>query len=89
MFFVYILKSMVNDKTYVGSTSIEVGKRLLQHNLGSNKWTKANGPFKLVYYESYACKTDALLRERFYKSGVGSQIKILILRNFMASSDKN
>ncbi len=80
---------MVNDKTYVGSTSKDVRKRLLQHNLGSNKWTEANGPFKLVYYESYVCKTDALLRERFYKSEVGNQIKKLILENFIASSNKN
>lgn len=82
MFFVYMLKSIVNDKTYIGSTSVDVGRRLMQHNIGANKWTKANGPFELVYYESYMCKTDALLREKFYKSGVGSQIKKLIVENF-------
>ena len=82
MYFVYILKSQVNDKTYVGSTSVNVDKRLAQHNLGTNKWTKANGPFKLVYYESYTCKTDSLLREKFYKSGIGKQIKDIIIRNF-------
>lgn len=85
MFFVYILKSYVNDKTYVGSTSLEVGKRLQQHNLGSNKWTKANGPFKLVYYESYTCKEDSLMREKFYKTGIGKQIKSIIVKNFVSS----
>jgi len=83
MFFVYLLKSEVNGKSYVGSTSMEVEKRLKQHNIGSNKCTKANSPFKLVYYESFVCKTDAILREKFYKTGVGKQIKKLILDSFM------
>lgn len=89
MFFVYMIKSTTNGKTYVGSTSQNVERRLLQHNIGSNKWTKANGPFKLVYYESYICKTDALMREKFYKTGMGSQIKKLILENFIVNLDKN
>ncbi len=82
MHYVYILKSLSNSKSYVGSTSVEVDKRLLQHNIGMNKWTKANGPFELVYYESYNCKVDSLMRERFYKTGIGRQIKNLILDNF-------
>lgn len=82
MFFVYLLKSLVNGKTYVGSTSLDVGRRLEQHNLGSNKWTKANGPFKLVYYESYICKPDSILREKFLKSGVGKQVKKLLINSF-------
>lgn len=61
---------------------MDVEKRLLQHNLGTNKWTKSNGPFKLIYYESYVCKKDAILREKFYKSGIGKQIKKLILEHF-------
>ncbi len=82
-YFVYILKSAVNGKLYVGSTSGTVEKRLEQHNIGSNKWTKANGPFKLIYYELFVCKTDALLREKFYKTGVGKQIKSIIAKNFI------
>ena len=82
MYCVYILKSKLNKKSYVGSTSLEVGRRLDQHNIGSNKWTSANGPFDLVYYESYFCKTDALLREKFYKTGVGKKLKKVILENY-------
>ena len=61
----------------------------MQHNVGSNKWTKANGPFKLVYYESFACKTDSLMRERFYKIGIGKQIKKLIVDNFVVNISDN
>ncbi len=78
MFSVYVLRSNKNNKIYVGSTSKEVGIRLEEHNQGSNKWTKNNGPFKLLYYETYYCKRDALHRENFLKSGVGNKIIRLI-----------
>ena len=79
MFFVYFLKSLKSGKSYVGVTSKGVEKRLEQHNLGSNIWTKNNRPFNLLYYESYHCREDAFSRERFYKSGVGKKIKKLII----------
>ena len=82
MFFVYVLKSANSGKSYVGVTSKTVGERLAEHNLGSNAWTRNNGPFNIVYYESYYCKQDALHRELFFKSGVGKQIKKLILNRF-------
>ena len=63
-------------------TSKDVGKRLEEHNLGTNVWTKHNGPFKLKYYKSFHCKEDAINREAFLKSGVGRKLKKLILENF-------
>jgi len=50
-------------------------ERLKEHNGKSNKWTKENGPFKLIYYEDYFCKEDAMQREKFYKSGMGRKIR--------------
>ena len=85
MYFVYILKSILNNKSYVGYTSKDVQKRLEEHNVGSNKWTKSNAPFRLVDYESYVCKEDAIMRENFYKSGVGKQLKKLILESFLVN----
>lgn len=82
MYHVYILRSEINNKSYVGYTSKEVKRRLAQHNIGSNKWTKGNKPFKLVYYESFVCKEDAILREKFFKMGVGKKLKQLILENY-------
>jgi len=54
-------------------------ERLKEHNLGSNKWTRKNGPFSLLYYEKYFCKADAMQRERFYKSGFGRKIRDSII----------
>jgi putative endonuclease len=82
MYFVYILKSRLSDKSYVGFTSKDVGRRLEEHNIGSNLWTSKHKPFKLIYYESYFCKADALGRESFLKSGVGCKLKRLILDNY-------
>ncbi len=58
------------------------GTRLEEHHLGSNQWTKQNGPFKLIYYESYYCKKDALHRENFFKSGIGRKLKDLIIKYY-------
>ena len=79
MYFVYFLKSTVNNKIYVGMTEKLPIERLKDHNLGSNKWTKQNGPFELLYYERYYCKKDAFQREIFYKSGFGRKIRDIII----------
>lgn len=78
----YFLRSLVSNEIYVGATGKRVDKRLGEHNIGSNDWTRANKPFKVVYYESFVCKTDALIREKFFKSGVGRKLKNLIVNNF-------
>ena len=71
MAFVYVLKSLKNGKRYIGSTNWTPEERLKKHNYGSNQFTKRNGPFELIYQESYANKTEARKRENFLKSGVG------------------
>jgi putative endonuclease len=82
MYFVYILKSLISNKSYVGFTSKSVDQRLKEHNIGSNIWTRKYKPYKLVYYESYYCKKDVLHREYFFKSGVGNKLVKLIIDNY-------
>ena len=79
MFYTYFLKSISNRKTYVGKTGKQPTVRLEEHNNGANVWTKTNGPFKLIYYETFCCKEDASNREKFYKSGIGKKIKKAII----------
>ena len=71
MFSVYVLRSLKNNKRYVGYTSKDIFKRLKEHNNGCNKWTRQNSPFKVIYSENYNLKTEAIKRERFLKSGQG------------------
>jgi len=80
MFYVYFLKSLKNNKIYTGYTSKLPAERLIEHNQHSNVFTSQNGPFELVYYETYHCKRDAMLRENFYKMGFGKQIKEIIVK---------
>lgn len=79
MYFVYFLQSLINGKIYVVFTSKDPLERAKENNMGSNKWTKINKLFKLKYYEKYNCKEDAILREKFYKSGFDKQVKYLII----------
>jgi putative endonuclease len=81
MFYVYFAKSLKNNKVYVGYTEKLPDDRVHEHNHGSNEWSKNNSPFKLVYFEKYACKQDAIAREAFYKMGFGKKIKKLIIDN--------
>jgi len=82
MFYVYILKSLKNDKNYVGMTSRNTRIRLREHNLGKNHWVQRNKPFRVVYYEEIFCQEDAVNREKFLKSGVGRKLVKLIVDNF-------
>jgi len=54
--------------------------RVTEHNKGGSAWTKNNRPFKLIYFEEYICKRDAVKREIFYKTGIGKKIKKLIVK---------
>lgn len=79
MFYIYFAKSLKNGKVYVGSTSKEPNTRVIEHNTGSNKWTRQNKPFKLIYYETFVCEKDARLREKYFKTGIGKKVKKLIV----------
>ncbi|MEI8061196.1 MAG: GIY-YIG nuclease family protein [Candidatus Berkelbacteria bacterium] len=81
MFYIYFARSLKNNKVYVGYTEKHPDERVLDHNHGSNKWSKINKPFILIYFEEYHCKIDALSREKFYKSGFGKNIKKLIIES--------
>jgi len=70
VFSVYILKSFVNNKYYIGQTS-DIEKRLVYHNSGYSKSTKAGIPWKLVHSENYDTRQQAIRREselKKYKS---------------------
>jgi len=81
MHYVYFAKSIKTGKVYIGSTRKDPVERVKEHNVGANNWSRINKPLKLIYYEKYHCGTDALSREKFYKSGFGRRVKELIIRN--------
>ncbi|MDD5575201.1 MAG: GIY-YIG nuclease family protein [Candidatus Omnitrophica bacterium] len=74
MYYVYVLLSLKNRKHYIGFTSKKPQTRLLEHNSGSNAFTKNNRPFKLIYSEEHVDEGFAKKRERFLKSGYGRSV---------------
>jgi predicted GIY-YIG superfamily endonuclease len=60
--YVYVLLCK-GGSLYTGATN-DVVKRLKRHQKGTGaKYTKAKLPVTLVYYETYATKSEALKRE--------------------------
>jgi len=66
VYFVYVLHSQKDSYTYIGSTS-ELERRVAEHNKGNNYSTKKHIPLKLVYYEAYLYKEEAIDRENKLK----------------------
>jgi putative endonuclease len=66
-YFVYILKSEKTNGYYYGYTS-NLTIRLEKHNSGMVRSTKAKLPWKIHYFENFKTKTEALKREKFFKS---------------------
>jgi len=70
MYYVYVLQSELDKSWYIGFSQC-IENRLDEHNSGKNHSTRFRRPWKLIYYEAYLNKLDALGRERFLKSGSG------------------
>ena len=62
MFYTYVLQSLTDNFTYIGSTE-DLKKRFREHNSGKTKSIKHRLPFKLVYYEAYETKYLSRKRE--------------------------
>lgn len=74
MFYVYVLYSLKSKRLYKGITS-DLDQRFREHNNGiGGSYTKKNRPFKLIFYEAFLSKKDALKQEKFYKSGYGREV---------------
>ena len=72
MYYVYVLRSEKNGSRYVGMSE-DPDKRLIQHNAGYTKSTKAFRPWLKVYSESYQTLAEAVAREKYLKSGIGRE----------------
>lgn len=64
--FVYILKSLKDNKQYIGST-VNVEKRIREHNNGFVKSTKNRRPLVLKYILEYRTIEEAAGMEKRFK----------------------
>ena len=73
MFVVYAIKSLKREYIYVGLTN-DLIRRLSEHNGGRNRTTKPYRPFKLIYTEEFNLRSEARIREKYFKSGSGKEL---------------
>jgi putative endonuclease len=72
MYFVYVLRSLKDNKLYIGQTS-NVERRLSEHNTGLCRSTKSRIPFELIYKEEFITRSKAMRREKELKTGKGRE----------------
>lgn len=71
MYYVYLLENEDKKSWYIGYTA-NLKKRVAEHNSGKGgQTTRRVKNWKLIYYEAYLNKNDAIGREKFLKSGSG------------------
>ena len=85
MYYVYIIKSIKDRQLYIGYTN-NLLRRIKEHNSKLNISTKSRTPFKLVYYEAYYNRQDAIKRESNLKLHAKALAQLLRrIRNSVAS----
>ncbi|MBI5044582.1 MAG: GIY-YIG nuclease family protein [Candidatus Levybacteria bacterium] len=70
MFYFYILRSLKNQKLYLGYSS-DLKERIKSHNNGKNNATKPNIPYELIYYSAFKSEKDAINCEQYFKTTAG------------------
>jgi len=83
MFHIYILQ-LNNNQIYTGFTE-DLKRRIAEHKNGKSKFTSQRLPVKLIHYETYLNKKDAMRREKYLKTTEGKrflrqQLKELFLQ---------
>jgi putative endonuclease len=82
MYYVYVLRSAVDRRFYVGYTS-DLKRRVEKHTAGLVPATQGRQPLELVYYEASLNKEDALRREKYLKTSWGKRFIKSRLRSYL------
>ncbi len=79
-FFTYILQSLKDFSFYVGQCD-DLDWRVSKHNDGQSAYTASKTPWRLVYFEMYKSRSEALLRERKIKKMKSRKYIIELINN--------
>jgi putative endonuclease len=75
---VYVLFSKKDYLLYIGY-SANLNNRLVNHNSGGTRSTFRRRPLELIFCEFYLFKSDALRREKYFKTTMGKKALKLML----------
>ncbi len=78
--YVYVLRSGKDYDFYIGSTN-NLKRRVRQHQCGENTSTSKRRPLELLYFEGHRSKSDALRREKYFKTTKGKVTLRQLMRN--------
>lgn len=82
-YYVYLIRNALDKGWYIGFTS-DLNQRIKDHNDGKGgRTTRQKKHWRLIYFEGYRNKADALGREKFLKSGSGRKYLKKQLKNFL------
>ena len=81
-YYVYILFSDKLRKRYIGRTE-DLKARLEEHNHGKVPFTSKGLPWKIIHYQAFINKADAIAEEKFLKSGKGRERLKYLLKDTM------
>lgn len=84
--YVYVLLSLKDNKSYVGST-VDLGTRIIEHNTGKCTATKNRRPLKLMYSEKLGNLSEARKREKYFKTASGRRVLKAIIKNLKNSGE--
>jgi len=83
MWYVYVLRSEVDSKLYVGSTN-DLRRRLEEHRQGRVESTKLRRPFRLEAYFALSSESTARALEQYLKTGSG---KAFLRKHILSRSE--
>lgn len=88
MYYVYILRSLKDGKSYCGYSS-DLKQRYQDHNDGNVNITKHRRPLRLIYYEGYLNQHDATCREKYFKTQWGRNYLKKVLKNYYKTDNSS
>jgi putative endonuclease len=62
VYYVYVLKSELDGSYYIGQTK-DIESRIISHNKGKNRSTKAYRPYLLAYKKKFYTRSEAVKYE--------------------------
>jgi putative endonuclease len=80
MNYLYVLRSEKDGSYYIGQTK-DLEERIVRHNSGHSKSTRARRPWKLVYYEIYENRGETQKREIELKRKKNKRYIEFLIRN--------
>lgn len=84
---VYLLQSKQDAGLYIGYT-VNLKRRIMEHNKGLNFSTKSKRPWQCIFFEAYLNGDDAKRREKYLKTNQGARLLKRMLKEFLYHQNK-